>query len=194
MLPPISGGGGHRRYRSRLPRPDTSRLRATWLADCAELLGLATFMHSLVGAGRIRPLARPAGRSAGTWRGRSGRPCRRGTASRTGAGSGPAPRTAARRARRPGGSGPLPARVPLGQCVPGGHARADRPGPCRLSGQRAQLPRPGPRRGPGRRERPDRGRSGGLRWRVRSLNLDQLSAGFHWCHLPAVTGIARPSR
>ena len=27
-----------------LPRPDTSWLRATWLADCAELLGLATFM------------------------------------------------------------------------------------------------------------------------------------------------------
>jgi integrase len=27
-----------------LPRLDTSRLRATWLADCAELLGLATFM------------------------------------------------------------------------------------------------------------------------------------------------------
>ena len=29
-----------------LPRLDTSRLRATWLADCAELLGLATFMHA----------------------------------------------------------------------------------------------------------------------------------------------------
>jgi integrase len=27
-----------------LPRLDTSRLRATWLAGCAELLGLATFM------------------------------------------------------------------------------------------------------------------------------------------------------
>jgi integrase len=27
-----------------LPRLDTSRLRATWLRDCAELLGLATFM------------------------------------------------------------------------------------------------------------------------------------------------------
>jgi hypothetical protein len=27
-----------------LPRLDTSRLRATWLADCAGLLGLATFM------------------------------------------------------------------------------------------------------------------------------------------------------
>jgi integrase len=33
----LDGGGG-------LPRLDTSRLRATWLADCAELLGLATFM------------------------------------------------------------------------------------------------------------------------------------------------------
>jgi integrase len=35
----LSGGGG-------LPRLDTSRLRATWLADCAGLLGLATFMHA----------------------------------------------------------------------------------------------------------------------------------------------------
>jgi integrase len=33
----LDGGGG-------LPRLDTSRLRATWLAGCAELLGLATFM------------------------------------------------------------------------------------------------------------------------------------------------------
>jgi integrase len=33
----LDGGGG-------LPRLDTSRLRAAWLADCAELLGLATFM------------------------------------------------------------------------------------------------------------------------------------------------------
>ncbi len=33
----LAGGGG-------LPRPDTSRLRATWLADAADLLGLATFM------------------------------------------------------------------------------------------------------------------------------------------------------
>jgi len=29
-----------------LPRLDTSRLRATWLAEVAELLGLATFMHA----------------------------------------------------------------------------------------------------------------------------------------------------
>jgi hypothetical protein len=35
----LAGGGG-------LPRLDTSRLRATWLADVAELLGLATFMHA----------------------------------------------------------------------------------------------------------------------------------------------------
>ena len=34
----LDGGGG-------LPRLDTSRLRATWLRDCAEYLGLATFMH-----------------------------------------------------------------------------------------------------------------------------------------------------
>ena len=43
-LPPplimaLDGGGG-------LPRLDTSRLRATWLADCAQLLGMATFMHA----------------------------------------------------------------------------------------------------------------------------------------------------
>jgi len=35
----LSGGGG-------LPRLDTGRLRATWLRDCADLLGLATFMHA----------------------------------------------------------------------------------------------------------------------------------------------------
>ena len=35
----LDGGSG-------LPRLDTSRLRATWLADCARLLGLATFMHA----------------------------------------------------------------------------------------------------------------------------------------------------
>jgi integrase len=37
LVAALDGGGG-------LPRLDTSRLRATWLADCAELLGLATFM------------------------------------------------------------------------------------------------------------------------------------------------------
>ena len=31
---------------SGLPRLDTSRLRATWLADCAELPGLATFLRA----------------------------------------------------------------------------------------------------------------------------------------------------
>src|SRR6516165_1940344 len=35
----LSGGTG-------LPRLDTSRLRATWLAEVAELPGLATFMHA----------------------------------------------------------------------------------------------------------------------------------------------------
>jgi hypothetical protein len=39
LVTALSGGGG-------LPRLDTSRLRATWLRDCAELLGLATFMHA----------------------------------------------------------------------------------------------------------------------------------------------------
>lgn len=35
----LAGGSG-------LPRLDTSRLRATWLAEVAELLGLATFLHA----------------------------------------------------------------------------------------------------------------------------------------------------
>jgi integrase len=37
LITSLAGGTG-------LPRLDTSRLRATWLADCADLLGLATFM------------------------------------------------------------------------------------------------------------------------------------------------------
>jgi integrase len=39
LIAALDGGSG-------LPRLDTSRLRATWLADCAELPGLATFMHA----------------------------------------------------------------------------------------------------------------------------------------------------
>ena len=39
LIRALDGGPG-------LPRLDTSRLRATWLADCAQLLGLATFMHA----------------------------------------------------------------------------------------------------------------------------------------------------
>jgi integrase len=39
LVAALDGGGG-------LPRLDTSRLRATWLAGCAELLGLPTFMHA----------------------------------------------------------------------------------------------------------------------------------------------------
>ena len=39
LVAALDGGSG-------LPRLDTSRLRATWLADCAGLLGLATFMHA----------------------------------------------------------------------------------------------------------------------------------------------------
>jgi integrase len=35
----LAGGAG-------LPRLDTSRLRATWLADCAAQIGLAAFMHA----------------------------------------------------------------------------------------------------------------------------------------------------
>jgi hypothetical protein len=39
LISALDGGGG-------LPRLDTSRLRATWLAGCADQLGLATFMHA----------------------------------------------------------------------------------------------------------------------------------------------------
>ena len=39
LVASLDGGGG-------LPRLDTSRLRATWLADCGQLLGLATFMDA----------------------------------------------------------------------------------------------------------------------------------------------------
>jgi hypothetical protein len=39
LISALDGGAG-------LPRLDTSRLRATWLRDCADLLGLATFMHA----------------------------------------------------------------------------------------------------------------------------------------------------
>jgi hypothetical protein len=39
LVSALAGGTG-------LPRLDTSRLRATWLADCAALLGLATFLHA----------------------------------------------------------------------------------------------------------------------------------------------------
>jgi len=35
----LAGGAG-------LPALDTSRLRATWLAECGQLLGLATFLHA----------------------------------------------------------------------------------------------------------------------------------------------------
>jgi integrase len=39
LIRALDGGSG-------LPRLDTSRLRATWLRDCADLLGLATFMNA----------------------------------------------------------------------------------------------------------------------------------------------------
>jgi integrase len=39
LIHSLSGGTG-------LPRLDTSRLRSTWLAGCAALLGLASFMHA----------------------------------------------------------------------------------------------------------------------------------------------------
>ena len=39
LIRSLAGGTG-------LPRLDTSRLRATWLTDAAQLIGLATFMHA----------------------------------------------------------------------------------------------------------------------------------------------------
>jgi integrase len=39
LVSALAGGDG-------LPRLETGRLRATWLTDCADLLGLATFMHA----------------------------------------------------------------------------------------------------------------------------------------------------
>jgi integrase len=39
LVSALAGGTG-------LPRLDTSRLRATWLAEVAQILGLATFMHA----------------------------------------------------------------------------------------------------------------------------------------------------
>ena len=39
LIRALAGGAG-------LPRLDTSRLRATWLHDCAQQIGLATFMHA----------------------------------------------------------------------------------------------------------------------------------------------------
>jgi hypothetical protein len=39
LITALDGGGGP-------PRLGYSRLRATWLAGCAEQLGLATFMHA----------------------------------------------------------------------------------------------------------------------------------------------------
>ncbi len=39
LITSLDGGSG-------LPRLDTGRLRATWLRDTAQLLGLATFMHA----------------------------------------------------------------------------------------------------------------------------------------------------
>ena len=39
LITSLAGGAG-------LPRLDTSRLRATWLTDCAAQIGLAAFMHA----------------------------------------------------------------------------------------------------------------------------------------------------
>jgi hypothetical protein len=68
----LDGGTG-------LPRLDTSGLRATWLADCAELPGLATFMHAAgISCSQLLSAARRPGRRAGTGRrGPGGRAARR---------------------------------------------------------------------------------------------------------------------
>ena len=68
----LAGGTG-------LPRLDTSRLRATWLAECAQLLGLAAFMHAagITCSQRLGDLIatlRPRHRSRG--RGAAGRAAR----------------------------------------------------------------------------------------------------------------------
>src|SRR6266581_1356239 len=47
LIAALDGGSG-------LPRLDTSRLRATWLADCAELLGLAAF-EEIIDASGVAP-------------------------------------------------------------------------------------------------------------------------------------------
>ncbi len=39
LVAALAGGTG-------LPRLEGSRLPATWLADCAQILGLATFLHA----------------------------------------------------------------------------------------------------------------------------------------------------
>ena len=70
LIRALDGGSG-------LPRLDTSRLRATWLAEVAELLGLATFMAR--GRDQLLPAARRPDRRAG-----AGRRGRRGTAARGG--------------------------------------------------------------------------------------------------------------
>src|SRR5256886_14639198 len=95
LITALDGGTG-------LPRLDTSRLRATWLAGCAEQLGLATFMHAAgISCSQRRggPVARlgPAGAAeAGRPPGGRGRRYRRrpgGGASRP---PGPRPRAGAR--------------------------------------------------------------------------------------------------
>ena len=53
LVASLDGGGG-------LPRLDTSRLRATWLRDCGELLGPATFMAAAgISCSRLPGAARP---------------------------------------------------------------------------------------------------------------------------------------
>ena len=68
LISALDGGTG-------LPRLDTSRLRATWLADCAQLLGLATFMHA--GRDQLLPAPGRSRRRAGAGRrGRGGQAAR----------------------------------------------------------------------------------------------------------------------
>ena len=49
-----------------LSRLDTGRLRATWLAGCADLLGLATFMHAAGISCSQRPVFRVSSQGRST--------------------------------------------------------------------------------------------------------------------------------
>ena len=70
LITALDGGTG-------LPRLDTSRLRATWLADAAELLGLATFMHA-AGISCSQRLGDLVAGLGPAWRGRGGETARGG--------------------------------------------------------------------------------------------------------------------
>ena len=174
LIRSLAGGAG-------LPRLDTSRLRATWLADVADLLGLATFMHAagitcsqrlgdlLAGlepaaeanAVRLLGAARPHDPAAGP--GGDHRPLRHRAADRAAAahrGPRPAaagPHPAARHADR---AGRPPARPPHPRPPGPGHPARGRPAAARRG--RGLEARPAPADLPPDRAdlRPRRGRAG----------------------------------